>query len=88
MKDFNKCFALNQDGGCSILTRKLCEITGKCKFFKTQADFDKDAEKYKSKNIQLGLVDINGNYDIDNERRRKHFERLKEKKSDGLHITW
>jgi len=43
-KKFSECFAYG-DGhhSCMILTEDLCKNHGKCPFFKTKEQFDKDA---------------------------------------------
>ena len=51
MTDFEKCFAYKAKGRpCKILTEKLCETTGKCKFCKTFLQLTKEQALCKLRN--------------------------------------
>lgn len=55
--DFNKCFANGgEECNCEILTEKLCKTKGRCKFFKTKEQYEKDKADYDFINQLKGVL--------------------------------
>lgn len=59
-ESYESCFAYPEaktyDSGCTILTEMLCKTKGKCNFFKTKEQYEKDKANYDFINSLKGVI--------------------------------